>query len=368
MQAFTLTLRKIDYAAAHYAAKTVPADPRRPRITSLPTPTLHDVAKAAEVSTATVSRCLNFPDKVAPETRRKVAEAIAALGYSPNFGARVMAARRTNTIGAIIPTMDNAIFARGLEAFQNELRKHGFTMLVASTGYQPETEEEQIRTLVARGADALLLIGHQRDPEIYRFLEAQGTPALVTWAFDPLSQQPSIGFDNRAAMQELAAKVIAMGHRNLALISAGTSLNDRAAARRNGIISAMTEAGLDRASLHYAETTYGIEEGAIAFEKMMAQPDRPTAVFCGNDVLAVGALRRARELGISVPKDVSVVGFDDIELAQVAFPALTTVHVPHREMGRKAGQALAKLLRDGEPIKPQALPTRIVMRDSLGPA
>ncbi|MEO0905649.1 MAG: LacI family DNA-binding transcriptional regulator, partial [Pseudomonadota bacterium] len=174
------------------------------------------MAQAAEVSTATVSRCLNFPDKVAPETRQKVQEAIAVLGYSPNFGARVMAARRTNTIGAIIPTMENAIFARGLEALQDELRNHGYTMLVASTAYQPQIEEEQIRSLVARGADALLLIGYHRDPEIYRFLEAQGVPVLLTWAFDPTAALPAVGFDNQAAMQELAAKVITMGHRKLA--------------------------------------------------------------------------------------------------------------------------------------------------------
>ena len=109
------------------------------------TPTLHDVAAHAGVSTATVSRCLNFPDKVAPSTRDRVQKAIAALGYSPNFGASVMAARRTKTIGAIIPTMDNAIFARGLQAFQEELRLHGYTMLVASTSYQPAQEEEQIK-------------------------------------------------------------------------------------------------------------------------------------------------------------------------------------------------------------------------------
>ena len=315
-----------------------------------------------------MSRCLNFPDKVAPETRQKVEAAIAKLGYSPNFGARVMAARRTNTIGAIIPTMENAIFARGLEAFQKELRSHGFTMLVASTAYQPKIEEEQIRSLVARGADALLLIGYHRDSEIYRFLAAQGLPALVTWAFDPASPLPSIGFDNRAAMQQMAAKVIDLGHRRLALISASISQNDRAAARREGIALAMKAAGLDVASLRVAETTYGIEEGAAAFESLMASTAPPTAVLCGNDVLAVGALRRARELGIRVPEDVSVTGFDDIELAQVAFPALTTVHVPHREMGRMAGRSLAKLLRDGESIVPTELKTRIVFRDTLGSA
>jgi LacI family transcriptional regulator len=167
-------------------------------------PTLQDVAAAAGVSTATVSRCLNFPDKVAERTRSKVMQAVKVLSYSPNFGARAMAARRTNTIGAIIPTMENAVFARGLQSFQDELREYGFTMLVASTSYRPEVEEEQIRALVARGADALLLIGHERSPEVYQFLDVQRIPTLVTWAFDGQSPRPSIGFDNRKAMRLMA--------------------------------------------------------------------------------------------------------------------------------------------------------------------
>ncbi|PUB14951.1 LacI family DNA-binding transcriptional regulator [Yoonia sediminilitoris] len=333
-----------------------------------PTPTLHDVATRSGVSTATVSRCLNFPDQVAERTRKKVMKAIDDLGYSPNFGAKVMAARRTNTIGAIIPTMENAVFARGLQAFQEELRDHGFTMLVASTSYRPDVEEEQVRALVARGADALLLIGHDRDPAVYEFLEAQGVPALVTWAFDAGSQRPSVGFDNKAAMHEMASEVIALGHRNLAFISAKTRMNDRATARYHGIKSAMTEAGLNPDDLLFAETTYSIEHGAEEFEKVMQAPVRPTAVFCGNDVLAVGALRRARELGIKVPQEVSILGFDDIELAQIAYPALTTVHVPHREMGRRAAMALVGLLKDGTPIKPVKLHAAPIFRDTLAAA
>lgn len=333
-----------------------------------PTPTLYDVAAAAGVSTATVSRCLNFPDQVAEGTRVNVNRAINDLGYSPNFGAKAMAARRTNTIGAIIPTMENAIFARGLQAFQEELRRHGFTMLVASTSYCPDIEEEQIRSLVARGADALLLIGHERDPEIYRFLDAQGVPALVTWAFTPGSERPSIGFDNVAAIYEMATEVIKLGHRQLALISAETAMNDRARARHVGIQNAMTDAGLKPSALQFIETTYNIEDGAKAFEKLMQSPVRPTAVFCGNDVLAVGALRRAREMNILVPDDVSIIGFDDIELAQIAYPALTTVHVPHREMGRRAAIALVNLVKDGTPIEAVELKARPVFRDTLGPA
>jgi LacI family transcriptional regulator len=295
-------------------------------------------------------------------------QAVNALSYSPNFGARVMASRRTNTIGAIIPTMENAIFARGLQAFQDELRKHGFTMLVASTSYREDIEEEQIRSLVRRGADALLLIGHERSNDIYRFLEAQNVPTLVTWAFDAKLPRPSIGFDNHKAMREMALSVIGLGHRNLALISAGTTLNDRANARRLGILDAMVASNLAPDDLQIVTTTYGIEQGAAAFEQIMKAAPQTTAVFCGNDVLGVGALRRAREMKVKVPEDVSIIGFDDIELAEIAYPALTTVHVPHREMGRRAGKALAELVTHGTPIEAIELDASLVFRETLAPA
>ena len=176
-------------------------------------PTLDDVAKLAGVSTATVSRCLNNPDQVVEATRERVQSAVDALGYMPNFAARVMAAKRTSTIGAIIPTMENAIFARGLQAFQEELHQHGYTLLVSSSAYNPEIEEEQIRTLVARGADGLLLIGHDRNPRIYEELERRSISTLVAWSYLPDAQIASIGFDNRTAMAELANRVIELGHR-----------------------------------------------------------------------------------------------------------------------------------------------------------
>lgn len=331
-----------------------------------PSPTLHDVASAAGVSTATVSRCLNFPDQVAERTRKKVMEAVGNLGYSPNFGARAMASRRTNTIGAIIPTMENAIFARGLQAFQEELRRHGFTMLVASSSYKKDLEEEQIRSLVARGADALLLIGHERDQAIYDFLDAQGVPSLVTWAFDRNKPRPSIGFDNHAAMKAMAEQVIKLGHDDLALITAEVRSNDRAQARLDGLRAAASDAGIAPDRLRVVHTTYGIEEGGIAMQELMQQERPPTAVFCGNDVLAVGALNRARDLGIAVPDDVSIIGFDDIELAQVAFPPLATVHVPHRDMGRIAAQSLVRMVK-GESLSGSVeLEAKLTLRASLG--
>lgn len=319
-------------------------------------PTLKDVAAQARVSTATVSRCLNTPDKVVAKTRDKVMRAVRDLGYAPNFSARSLAARRTQTIGAVIPTMENAIFAQGLQAFQERLGEDGFMMLVASSSYDPEVEAEQIRALVARGADGLLLIGHDRDPGIYRFLETQSVPALIAWAYD--DERLSIGFDNRTAMEKLAAHALALGHRRIGVISAPTDGNDRARGRIEGIRDAIRAARLNADDLMIEETEYGVLNGADAFDRLMGV-QRPTLVICGNDVLAAGALRRAVERGISVPGDVSITGFDDIELARLVTPKLTTVQVPHRQMGEAAAEMLIGMANGNPPVKGMCLSTRI---------
>lgn len=331
-------------------------------------PTLADVAAQARVSTATVSRCLNEPDRVVAKTRNRVLAAVKELGYSPNFSARALAARRTNTIGAVIPTMDNAIFARGIQAFQEELGRHGFTLLIASSSYSEDLEAEQLQTLAARGADALLLIGHHRSQEIVDLLHRREIPALVAWAYNPSAPLPSIGFDNRASMATLARAVIERGHRTLGFISAHTAANDRARDRITGVKLAMSEAGLEPDSLAVIETDYGIETGAEAFKALMSGPTRPTAVMCGNDVLAIGAQRAAKDMGLSVPDDVSITGFDDIELATLAEPALTTMHVPHREMGKRAASMLIEMINGRSDIPSVKLETEIQIRQSLGKA
>lgn len=333
---------------------------------SPPVPTLADVARRAQVSTATVSRCLNTPDQVVAETRARVLQAVAELGYAPNFGARALAAKQTNTVGAVIPTMENAVFARGIQAFQEELGKHGKTLLIASSGYQPAVEDEQIRALVARGADAILLIGYDRSPDLYDFLAKRQVPTLVAWSYAPDQKHPAIGFDNKAAMADMARVVIGQGHRSLACIAAPTATNDRARGRLDGIRVAMAEAGLSADTLTIVETPYGIENGEVAFRQVITQAPDTTAVICANDVLAIGALRAARVMGLDVPGDVSITGFDDIEIAMLAEPPLTTVHVPHRDMGRRAAAALIDMMQTGQAPESIALPTDIRHRQSLG--
>ncbi|WP_299028013.1 LacI family DNA-binding transcriptional regulator [uncultured Sulfitobacter sp.] len=330
-------------------------------------PTLDDVALLAAVSTATVSRCINEPEKVAVRTRDKVAAAIAQLGYTPNFAARSMAAKRTFTIGAIIPTMENAIFARGLQAFQEALDARGYTLLVSSSAYSLDAEEEQIRNLVARGADGLLVIGHDRDPAIYDYLEQQRVPVLVAWSYDENARAPSIGFDNRAAMRALGERVLALGHRDIAMISGTSAQNDRARMRIAGLCDAMAAHGLDPATLDPVEVPYGFDEGTEAFVSLMARTPRPSIVMCGNDVLAVGAVRGARQMGLRVPQDISITGFDDIELALVAEPALTTVHVPHRTMGALAAAELVAMIEEKRSGMSQRLIAEVVERASVAP-
>lgn len=329
------------------------------------TPTLQDVARHAGVSTATVSRCLNSPDRVIESTRLRVLQAVQTLGYSPHFAARAMAAKRTKTIGAIIPTMENAIFARGLQAFQEELRENGYTLLVASSSYRPDIEQQQIKSLVARGADGLLLIGRDRDPSIYEFLETQNVPALVAWSFDEQTHPPSVGFDNRKAMRELAERVLELGHRRIGVISAPTAENDRARHRILGIEDAVAAAGLESGAIRVIETPYGIDTGAEALQRLLSTSHDPTVIMCGNDVLAVGAMKKAHELNLKVPEDLSITGFDDIELATVTTPALTTVHVPHREMGCTAAKNLIAMVEQNNPTRNVELATTIRLRASL---
>jgi len=331
-------------------------------------PTLEDVARLAGVSTATVSRCFNAPGRVIPATRERVMRVVDELGYTPHFGGRALASRRADTIGAIIPTMDNAIFARGLQAFQEGLAEAGVTMLVASSGYDTEREFRQIQNLISRGADGLLLIGKARAQAAYDFLRRRRIPYVIAWSYHADDEDCYVGFDNVTAMRALARRVLDHGHRDVAMIAGRTDNNDRAADRIDGVRKALAGAGLDPDRMPLIETDYALESGAAAFARLMTSTPRPTAVICGNDVLAVGAIVKARAMNLAVPGDVSITGFDDIELAKVVTPALTTVHVPHRRMGHAAARLLLDL-RDGKvQHRSIELDTLVVERDSLGPA
>ncbi|MEO0679615.1 MAG: substrate-binding domain-containing protein [Pseudomonadota bacterium] len=333
-----------------------------------PLPTLADVACLAQVSTATVSRVLNAPDRVREETRRRVQEAVAQLGYTPNFGARALASNRTRTVGAVIPTMENAIFARGLQALQEELARADVTLLVATSNYDPAREEAQIRTLLGRGVEGLVLIGEEREAHVYDLIRQRGIPAVLVWTWRADCPWPCVGFDNRASARSIAERALALGHRRIAMIAGVTAGNDRARQRVEGVREALEAAGLRLDGDLLVEAEYSLAAGRDAALGLLARRPRPTALVCGNDVLAAGAVAAAREAGLDVPGDVSVSGFDDIDLAKVVYPPIATVHVPHRRMGLSAARLLLALDAGERRPESRRFDTEIVEGGSLGPA
>ena len=294
-------------------------------------------------------------------------QVIDQLGYTPHFGGRALVSNRSNTVGAVIPTMNNSMFARGLQAFEETLSGAGVNLLVASSGYEPDREFAQIRTLVGRGTDALLLIGAARPQATYEFLKRRRIPYVITSTYRKHGNACYVGFDNRQSALEMTRQVIARGHRRFGIIAGITHNNDRAADRIEGMRAAFEEAGIPADEVPIEEARYSLAGGRRACAALLAREPRPTVLICGNDVLAVGAMLQARSLGLSLPADLSVTGFDDIELAEIIEPGLTTVHVPHRRMGDAAARALLSILDGDTACRGMELQTQLVIRDSLAP-
>ena len=327
---------------------------------------LADVARHAGVSTATVSRTLSRPDKVRPEMRERVRASVRALGYVPDGAARALASRRSNTIGAVIPTLDNAIFARGVEALQQRLSEAGYPLLLASSEYDFEREMMHVEKLVERGIDGLMLIGQDRHPRLYDLLAFKDIPYVNAWIYEAGGIHPSIGFDNHRAAAHIASYLMDIGHRRIAMVAGVGATNDRARARVAGAGQALAGRGLVLGGRDLAESRYDIAEGRLALRRLMDQPVPPTAVICGNDVLAFAALFEARALGIAVPEALSIVGFDDLELARHVEPPLTTMQVPSTEMGRRAAEYLLARIA-GEAAASVELEVDLIVRGTTAP-
>lgn len=333
------------------------------------TPTLEDVARAAGVSTATVSRALNLPGAVRPALREQVLAVVAQLGYVAHAGARALTLRRSGTVGVVVPTIDNAIFARGLQAFQRRMARAGQVVLLAFSDYDPAQEAAQVQALLSRGVDALALTGFSQRPELLARLARRGLPWVHTGAFPAPAGAACVGFPNRAAIMRAVHYLLHLGHRRFGMLAGVTADNDRAAERVAGVRDALAGAGLALAPEHLCEARYALADARAAAGQILASAQPPTALLCGNDVLAFGAMLECAARGLDVPGEVSVVGFDDLDLARQWRPALTTVHVPTEAMWTLAADYLLARL-DGSLAAPQQreIEVELVVRGSTGPA
>lgn len=329
---------------------------------------LKHVAKMAGVSLATVSRAINNPASVSDALRGRIDSVIEHLDWVPDGAARALRTRTTRTIGAVFPALLQGDFARCIEAMQRELATHGYTLLLAFSEYQIEQEYVQIRKMVERGVDALVLVGENHHPDLLRFLKKVKKPVINTFVYRPTTHGTCIGPDNYKALKHMTEYLLGLGHREFAVVAQSTENNDRAKARLEAIRDTLAQRGIAIRPQHFVEGKWRIEEGRELFGRIVASKPLPTAVICGNSFLSVGALLESQALGIKVPEQMSIVGYDDIDIMQNLPVTITTVRVASAEIGQRAALHLIARLEGKEEEIAYECDATIVKRQSSGPA
>jgi LacI family transcriptional regulator len=338
--------------------------PAHRRSSSAGRTSLKDVARLAGVSTATVSRALNLPAQLDPETLQRVREAIKRLRYVPHGAARALRSQRSRMIGAVVPSFDYALYARTTSALQTELDAHGYALVMAAHHYDLDTELRVTSQLLEHDIDAFVFVGLDHDPELLALLSEMNRPYVLTWGVDASGMHPSIGFDNRAATFAVANYILDLGHRRVGLITAPHEGNDRARERSAGVRMALAARGFSLADGYDQRGPISLASGAALMKRLLALPQRPTAVIATNDVFAVGAMMACREAGVRVPQDVSITGVDNTDLGATQMPGLTSVRTPIVEIGRAAARQLIGRLKGESVERAQLLPFELVIRGS----
>jgi DNA-binding LacI/PurR family transcriptional regulator len=333
---------------------------------------MQDIAKAAGVSQSTVSRVLNdTPTSVpiAADTRQRVQEVAKRLGYRPNPLARGLRGARTMLLGVIVREITDPFFSMAIEALSTEALTRGYNVVLGSAHSKADEAIALKAVLETRHCDAIVLLGDMRDePKFLEDLRASQTPIIALWHGTELEGVPTVNIDNRAGMVAAIDHLIDLGHRRIAFIG-GRPLGD-IRERRTAFYEHLEESGIAVAEEYVQNVINDPAGGDAALRTLVALDNPPTAVVCSTDHLATGVLHAAADLGLAVPRDLSVVGFDDIPMASFTVPSLTTVHMPVDEM-----TALAARLAMDEPeggasggVESFVVTPSLVVRESTGEA
>jgi LacI family repressor for deo operon, udp, cdd, tsx, nupC, and nupG len=342
---------------------------RRPERRGVPhrAPRIQDVAKLAEVSTATVSRALAMPQRVSPEKRARVLEAIAKTGYTPNLTARSLRSQKTGMVLVVLPDLANTFFSKILRGIEETLFEAGYGMIIGDLDGSPEKEAHFAAFTAAGRVDgAILLNGHL----FGQSRDGQGEaadidiPIVALCEAIPAANIPQIEIDNRAAAEQMTRYLAGRGHCRILYVS-GPTRNVLERERFQGYRDGLRKAGIPFDPTLVLSGDYTIESGMRAGQIVVEGSNRPTAVFCTSDEMAIGLMRMLLSAGIRVPQDISVAGFDDIEFAAVADPSLTTIRQPRQELGRAGATALIDLLQNRVTPFRIRLKTELVVRDSV---
>ena len=338
-----------------------PPDRRRPGSVSI-----RDVAERAGVSIATVSRAVNKIPTVDAELARRVWKAIEEVGYLPNTQARALVSGRSRMLGLIVSEITNPFFPELVQEFENIAVAQGYEVLIGSTNYEPARTESLIRRMMQRNVDGVAVMTFGIEEDLVQKLVEREYPLVFVDAGPDLPNirvlKVNYGEGIRQSVQHLAA----LGHRRIAFISGPLRLRS-AVARRDAFLKSMAELGLTVPAENIVEGSHTMEGGITAMESLVALNPLPTAVMCSNDMTAIGVLHALYRTPYKVPADISVVGFDDIHLAQFMLPPLTTVQMSCKALAAAAVEALRAGIERDNPRsskKEWSIPTQLVVRQS----
>jgi len=323
------------------------------------------VAKAARVSPSTVSRRFNHPDLVKPATRKRIDTAVQRLGYIRNRAAPTLHGLRSGTIGMIVPTIDHMIFAELIQSFSETVEEQGFTIMLASHGYDLDREYALIRKMLEHRVDGIALIGLEHSEKTTVLLARQNVATVTLWSHSQEATLPSIGFDNFEAGQLIGDHVCALGHRAIATLFPPVEGNDRAEHRFRGVLHALGSNRISPDDCAHIQSHYSIAAAKEAVLRLLSAQPMPTVILCGNDVQAWGAMHAIRQCGLSVPDDICVAGIGDFRGSAEFEPPLTTIRIPARRIGHHSGNAITRhILSPDTQIVHQKIDPELVVRTS----
>jgi len=333
----------------------------------LPGPTIRDVAARAGVSVATVSRVISGSVRVSPATRQKVEQAMAELGWRPNMTARSLVRGRTGLFGVIVPDVANPFFAELAQGMALAAASLGVRLVLLHTDLSEERDVAAIHLCRDHRLDAVIYTSGALSPAHQEAFRQVGRPVVLAATFDPEGQWPGILVDSLTGGRMGARHLLSLGHRRIAMVGGPSTDPVAAGPRWEGWRQELAAAGCLPPPNWQLEVGWKQQYGYQAAIRLLREPERPTAILCGSDVLALGVLAAAADLGIPVPQELSVVGFDNLNLAALWRPSLTTVSQPIGLIGQEAVHLAFRLVA-GEPAPPTRwLSPELVVRGSTAP-
>ena len=307
--------------------------------------TIQEVAKFAGVSPITASRALSNPKLVKDITRRRVEAAAKELNFIPNFAAGILSKDKSNMVGVIVPTLSNSIFADTIQALSETISSHGIQLLIGTNNYSIDREEDIIKTFISHRADGLILTGHTHTAYAEELIKSFAIPTLEIWNLRKRQDFICVGMSNYRAAYEMTEYLIKKEYKRIGYIGGLLANNDRSEDRLNGYRDALKNYGVEFDSSIIRESDFSLLNGAEAMRSLLTLTHRPDCVFASSDIIAFGALIECQNKGISIPSDIALAGFDDAVIGSMTKPGLTTVRVPRRQIGLKAGNVIMKLLQ-----------------------